>query len=640
MNYFIGLLFLFFTSILNAQLPLDFKGHGEVDANIKKALRIEFPNRSVMQTADKRIFVDTDEDNLLYNGSLEAAVALNGLSYTGTGILTRNVGGTQYEGDVGYNYTSAGATPGNALSFAPVTLPAGWVTTPTTIEFSCWTNTIDPNAALELANGTSIISTAYSSATIPVSSVYTKVTTTFTTSGQTVVYPRIKSTALGTSTNFDSCYVGRYKTYPSKIYIPYTSYVPTFTTVGGTFPTYTLNYAEWTRDGELASYRGRITFTGTGTWNTPCFTIPTGQSITETPPHIYSGVVTYNDATGTNYQAELIRGSATQFCIRQYVGAALSAMTDITQISPMTAAAGDSFTWEAKEVKIQEWTGTSQLAMSLNTRASDTNTIPCPSGFSTNLVGAVTTTCMYKKAGDRALIEFKIASTGTPTGGSPNMNFTLPTNWAMDTSKMVGTTGNALRGSCQMLDNGTAFLGTMTPILGSTSSQIQFYYNTSGNVQGTVSNGGPFAWANGDYLLCYVDVPIVEGGVAWTASAVPMPTVTNALTYRNLPGFGIFGTAKTAACSSNPCTVTENNNSMLTAVNGMTRSGVGSFALNFVAGFFPVAPHCWCTSVGGSNQQCNVYSETTSGATVSTLTAAGVAQDVSQFKVTCLGQSN
>lgn len=362
MKYFIGLLFLFFTSILNAQLPLDFKGHGEVDANIKKALRIEFPNRSVMQTADKRIYVDTDEDNLLYNGSLEAAVALNGLSYTGTGILTRNVGGTQYEGDVGYNYTSAGATPGNALSFAPVTLPAGWVTTPTTIEFSCWTNTIDPGAALELANGTGVLATVYTTATIPISSVYTRVSAIFTTSGQTVVYPRIKSTALGTSTNFDSCYVGRYKTVNSRITVPWTDYVPVLAVSSGTLPGYTLNYAKWSRDGENLSRKILITLTSVPTFSGLFISRPPNltQAFSSVP---ISRVSVVDVSTGNEYAGRVF---GTQLFMNGTGAGTPGAPLSNTSVAPL--AAGDQILVEETEYGVQEWVGTnSQTVFNVNT---------------------------------------------------------------------------------------------------------------------------------------------------------------------------------------------------------------------------------------------------------------------------------
>jgi hypothetical protein len=128
---------------------------------------------------------------------------------------------------------------------------------------------------------------------------------------------------------------------------------------------------------------------------------------------------------------------------------------------------------------------------------------------------------------------------------------------------------------------------------------------------------------------------VVPYTLQWTLkqldTPVGMPVIVNSLT-SNTPGQERIERASVATtCSTSPCTIARQSG---TWVSSITRSGVGTYAVNFLAGAFSSAPSCTLTSNG---RELRVLSDpTTSGFSFDTADGSGSVADT-YFSMICMG---
>jgi hypothetical protein len=129
-----------------------------------------------------------------------------------------------------------------------------------------------------------------------------------------------------------------------------------------------------------------------------------------------------------------------------------------------------------------------------------------------------TYTGRWKRVGDNAEIQVKVATTGVPT--SANLSVSLPSGLVIDTAKLlVNTLDEKLPSSSgNIFDNGTTFfdvdayyLTTTTVLLKALDASATYARTIS-----TVTQAIPMTWANGDNLMVSFSVPIV----GWSSSTV------------------------------------------------------------------------------------------------------------------------
>lgn len=133
-------------------------------------------------------------------------------------------------------------------------------------------------------------------------------------------------------------------------------------------------------------------------------------------------------------------------------------------------------------------------------------------------VSNTTYTGRWRRVGDSAEVQIKIATTGAPT--SANLTVNLPSGLVMDTTKLlVNSLDEKLPGSAgNIFDNGTTFFDVDAYYFSTTAVLVKAADASSTYVRtiSTVTQAVPMTWASGDNLSLSFRVPIV----GWSSSTV------------------------------------------------------------------------------------------------------------------------
>jgi hypothetical protein len=117
-------------------------------------------------------------------------------------------------------------------------------------------------------------------------------------------------------------------------------------------------------------------------------------------------------------------------------------------------------------------------------------------------------TCKEGRSGNNWEAEIKIATTGAPT--SATLTITIPESRVIDTSYTNATTSDYLLGQCSINDEGTAdFHGVIRYASTTTVSPSVFGASGSYQTYTLINATTPMTWANGDFVICRLSVPIV-----------------------------------------------------------------------------------------------------------------------------------
>ncbi|XGC82047.1 hypothetical protein ACES2L_06060 [Bdellovibrio bacteriovorus] len=145
---------------------------------------------------------------------------------------------------------------------------------------------------------------------------------------------------------------------PNNFDYDWTTYSVAVVSDTGTIPSHTVNFLEHKRASGKLYLRGKITFTGTGTWNGIRIPVPTGVTLNTVGP-VQSFVRLTDTGTG-NYRADITSAASTYLYLSAYNGTN-NAEQSITQAAPFTWASGDIIYWEAGPIDVVGW-GQSQGA--------------------------------------------------------------------------------------------------------------------------------------------------------------------------------------------------------------------------------------------------------------------------------------
>lgn len=125
-------------------------------------------------------------------------------------------------------------------------------------------------------------------------------------------------------------------------------------------------------------------------------------------------------------------------------------------------------------------------------------------GWSTNTTYAG----FWRRVGDTIEVQTKVTVSGAPTSASLSLN--LPSTFAIDTNKVLQTTGNraVLQSSCTIHDQGVAAYYAQVCYNNSTTSVVVAYISGSLGVEDQVTQAVPFTFGNTDNVVCTYAVPI------------------------------------------------------------------------------------------------------------------------------------
>lgn len=408
------------------------------------------------------------------------------------------------------------------------------------------------------------------------------------------------------------------------IYIPWTNYIPTITPTSGTFATYTLNYAQWMRDGENLYVRGRITFTNANTWSGDAkVSFPTGATTANSLSLV--GTATLVDNGTATLPGYLYTGS-TFVRIGYHTGSPTSLGT-LTSTSPFTWTTNDSIAWESLPIKITEWIGSGQNVMSLNTLPNTTNWAAwTPTGsWTTN----TTYYGLWRKNGEMAEYQVRILLAGAPTATGLTVNQLHTT----DTTKLINTyVYSALPASSGTSHDWSAGSNyNLQTTYNTSTSVIALYQNNATGTQGIVSQAAPYTFASLDTVTLNWSVPVV----GWSSSVVDMPSVRNS-TVSDDPGV-LKMCSGFITHSGTPVITRSTGNCAASAVD----NGAGDTTINFASNTFSGTPwSCGCNSSSAGAVDCQVDNTTPMSSSVvrfqSFTTSTGAALDI-DFSFTCFG---
>lgn len=204
----------------------------------------------------------------------------------------------------------------------------------------------------------------------------------------------------------------------------------------------------------------------------------------------------------------------------------------------------------------------------------------------------------------------------------------------IDTAKL-GTLSKKL-GTCDLLPTGTAIE------LSTANNYHTAYYNGSdgNNIYFTrattsfdyrASNGNDYVAAN-DVLNCVIGPIPITGWTGNQSAPLLVGSVTSNSSGTERVERAVIAAGGTA-CTGSPCTISRQSGNWLTSV---TRSGAGSYTLNFASGIFLAPPTCVFATQSPGPARVDT-APTTSAFSYTVVNAAGSAVDTSDMHVLCMG---
>jgi hypothetical protein len=156
----------------------------------------------------------------------------------------------------------------------------------------------------------------------------------------------------------------------------------------------------------------------------------------------------------------------------------------------------------------------------------ETTSATCTSSWTAN----TTTTCKYTRIGGWAEFEFTNTLTGAPTASS--LNFTLPSGFVIDTTRLTGTPATSffIDGTAQA--NRGAAATRIFPYYGGTNIiSVGYISSTTTAALLNVSATGPVTWASGDQVTVKVRIPIVGWPATTLVANTELPITTVSARY-------------------------------------------------------------------------------------------------------------
>lgn len=516
--------------------PQDLTTKGQSQSTLEQTLRVQLPFSQVTKLSAKSMLFETGNDNLVYDPGFErdlSSQGANGWTTDGNLNCVNNnslTGFIDLYGTRWLEFSLAASTAGYCNS-PSVTVPPGLAGQPGELKFRTKGGT---------SNSRTITITVYDGAgnILKVgdtylhglnSTVYVPFIFPLAATSTTVYYRVAASSApLVMQMAIDDVYLGKASgEYNGSVYVPWTNYIPTFTTGGGTMTNYTLS-AEWMRDGENAWYRGSITFTGSpGTWSTPIISVPSGQTLDGTSGlTVYPGYVSLQDVGNTTFGARMYLTS-NRLGILGMTGTNDSVAT-ISQAAPFTWVSGDSMRWTVGPIKINEWIGSGQNVMSLNTLPNITNwaafTPTIGATTTPPTLGTNTQLFTWRKVGDSLQMKGSLTQSGAGTAGSGTYLIPLPSasGCVIDTNKQSVIAS----GIPNLVGTASGFNGTVI-FSGYTSAYTttQLSLNLGNDTNAVSTWGSTYLALSGASIRVSFDATVPC--VGWSASVVDMPLVRN-----------------------------------------------------------------------------------------------------------------
>lgn len=337
---------------------------------------------------------------------------------------------------------------------------------------------------------------------------------------------------------------------------------------------------------------------------------PTSASLTINLPSGYS-IDTSKLVQSANGYTVLGRGSAADNGVNNYnivvglntsTSVALYAMDasssyvnapSLTQAVPFTFGSGDTVVGTFS-VPISGWTSTSTAVRSDQSNYEWTAFTPSTVG-SQGFGTIAAESCFHKRDGQFLLMNCRITA---GTVGASQARITLPSSltiassvssqrlaegyWIRDNSSATTVKrGNVL------MNGGDAFITFSRDDYNSTTSPLS-------------PQNGSTIFTSSDVISFYAKVPIQGWGENQKAPILVGSVVSNTSGSERSERAVISGSTVGTNCSSSPCAVSKQGG---TWISSTTRSGTGSYSVNFVSGMFSDSPSCSCMAVvNGSNR--------------------------------------
>lgn len=262
-------------------------------------------------------------------------------------------------------------------------------------------------------------------------------------------------------------------------------------------------------------------------------------------------------------------------------------------------------------ISVYYYPSQSQLAVNSNT------SYPTFSVNTSTTAGSPTQNLIYTTAANDSNGGYN-ASTGA---------YTIPIGhsgmWHFDATVYFGGTSV----SAWIEDNGTTFCQT-SPAGAGTGTASCDYPVIAGDVI-KVFLPGPATATGGGYLNNFSGYQIITN----QAAPILVGSVTSSGSGQYRSEFAYINTA----CTSSPCTMTSNS----AGISSVTRSGVGSYVINFPSGQWSAPPACNVTAAGTSQGNYTIVwsngnSTASASFTVSDASGGGN-QDASAINIICMG---
>lgn len=227
-------------------------------------------------------------------------------------------------------------------------------------------------------------------------------------------------------------------------------------------------------------------------------------------------------------------------------------------------------------------------------------------------------TFFWRQVGDSVEV-FGTFTTGTIAGSL--VSVTLPGSLTIDSSKITLNNNTGNPGTQIGRFSNYTNTGSIVTATASSTSLVYFGDVTNNTNQMLIPQNGNHMLQSSTVVGVHFFVPIS----GWSS----VTDIPYRLTFAG-------NSSGTSVCSGSPCTIVSQSGSWVSSV---TRSGAGTYQVNFSAGTFSSAPTCTCTSTGvGGNDFCSGRNAipTTSSWSLNTLTPTPEGND-EVVMVTCIG---
>ncbi len=491
----------------------------------------------------------------------------------------------------------------------------------------------------------------------------------------------------------DSGYAGYARTVAQcGVDTPLVSFTPSVSSLSGTLTNYTVA-GFWKRNGDTASYKFRILFTGSpGTWSTPTLGLPSGHviDVNKIPGGNISNYRPFQSSrladSSVGSYVGLSAAYTTTSVIVQYESAGQAVA--VTQVAPFAFVSGDWIDVELSGVPIVGWTASQcvtpeqQRAPKVTNYLSGSGTHTWSNGVTYATIeiiggggggGGAGAASTAGGTGGTTTFDGVNAPGGAGGGGSsvgagiPGAATAVPctTNETfMCRGGARGSAGTVTDGSVGSLhtqggDGAQSRLGGAGLGLYEASGAAAQANTGSGGAGGAADAGAYYAGAGGSAgadITWHRVAP--SGSASYTVGAAgaagtgtrnggaggsgyikvtehfgyTTAILANSVSSSVANGARMIWASVKSVCSSNPCTIGAQSGDF----TSITRSGTGGYQANFNAGTFSGTPVCTCSTVGSLDGHCSAYNSTTSSSTVRTYTPTGSAQD-GYIEMMCIG---